>query len=190
MSVEPDHKALATSAEAGADPQQSAADAVAMVEALETAAASLQTPSREALELARHLLGELRTLCEGRADRKALILRGQSAVRLIRSACYPNMAPAPVQPAGEADAQPAPDERDADFGQNVDRMRRIVAALEAASRTEEPSQFVEQARLCRQIWDEIGPAGPEGPALTEAYHKATALFWAKAGVPEDDTRAR
>ncbi|MFD1300084.1 hypothetical protein [Methylobacterium marchantiae] len=161
---------------------QPSADAESIVVALERAAAMIPTnpPSRKTVDVAKRLYAELRPASQGRRDAKALIVRGRAAFRLLQEANRPGETDAEE---GAASAEQGAGD-DAAFADNVDRMRRIVGALEAAARTENPSRFTEQARLCKQIWDDIGPAGPEGPALRKAYRKASAKFWAKAGMQE------
>lgn len=193
MSVEPDHKAMTIPTSGGSQPQPTA-DAEHIVAALEKAAAMVAThpPSRKAVDVARRLFGELRTAAQARPDGKALFLRGRAALRQLQEAYQPVAADVTAPNENSADRRAAKieaarqriAERDEAVADNVDRMRRIVAALEAAARTEDPSRFTEQARLCRQIWDDVGPAGPEGPALRKAYRKATTAFWAKAGMDD------
>ncbi|WP_155912028.1 hypothetical protein [Methylobacterium sp. 77] len=198
MSVEPDHKAMAISKLGGSEGQASA-DAESIVAALERAAAAIPEtpPSRKTVDVARRLHGELRAATQGRPDAKALILRGRAALRQLQEARQPDEA-VPAREAADGEnsvdrraakveaARQRVAERGETFAENVDRMRRIVAALEAASKTENPGRFTEQARLCRQIWDDIGSAGPDGPALRKAYRRATAVFWAKAGMKDPD----
>ncbi|WP_311274260.1 hypothetical protein [Methylobacterium sp. WCS2018Hpa-22] len=192
MSFEPDHKALAIS---GADvaSERPPADADSIIAALERAAvaASASPPSRKMVGMAKRLLVELRASCRGRADAKPMILRGRAALKEVEAAYRPNEADvtkdtvsAERRAAKAETASRRVAEGEEVFAQNAERMRKIVGALIAASKTEDPSRFTVQATLCQQIWDEIGPAGVEGPALTKAYRKATAAFWARAGVPD------
>ncbi len=197
VSVEPDHKAMAISRRDGAGtPLPIEADAI--VTALEKAAEGCASaaPSRKAYDIARRLHGELKGAVGERPDARALLLRGRAALRRMQEAYRANAegqaadeaAVAAAPAAGAAERRAARAEavrlRDEAHAGNAERMGRIVAALEAAARTEDPSRFTEQARLCKQIWNDIGSAGPEGPALRKAYRRATAAFWAKAGVAE------
>lgn len=195
VSVEPDHKAMAISRrDGGGTPLPIEAEAI--VTALEKAAEGCASaaPSRKAYDIARRLHGELKGAVGERPDARALLLRGRAALRRMQEAYR---ADAEGQAADEASVAAGAAERraaraeavrlrDEAHAGNAERMSRIVAALEAAARTEDPSRFTEQARLCKQIWNDIGSAGPEGPALRKAYRRATAAFWAKAGVAEPD----
>lgn len=192
MSFEPDHKALAIS---GADivGERPSADADTIIAALEKAAlsASESPPSRKMVGMAKRLLMDLRAACRGRPDAKPLILRGRAALKQVEGAYRSDEADM-AEDTGSAErratkaevARSRVAERQEVFAQNAERMRKIVDALTAASKTEDPSRFTVQASLCQQIWDEIGPAGAEGPALNKAYRKATAAFWARAGMPQ------
>lgn len=192
VSFEPDHKALAIPGPDVSDERPSA-DAESIIAALERAAvsASESPPSRKMVDMAKRLVVELRAACRDRPDAKPMILRGRAAFRQVQDAYRPEEADV-TEDAVSAERRAAKAEaarrrvaeREEVFAQNAERMRKIVGALTAAAKTEDPGRFTVQAGLCQQIWDEIGPAGPEGPALLKAYRKATALFWAKAGVPE------
>lgn len=193
VSFEPDHKALAIPGPDVSDERPSA-DAESIIAALEKAAvsASESPPSLKMVDMAKRLVVELRVACRGRPDARPMILRGRAALKKVEAAYRPDGADV-TEDAVSADERRAAKveaarrrvaEREEVFAQNADRMRKIVGALTAAAKTEDPGRFTVQAGLCQQIWDEIGPAGPEGPALLKAYRKATALFWAKAGVPE------
>lgn len=191
VSFEPDHKALAIPGPDVSDERPSA-DSESIIAALEKAAiaASESPPSRKMVDMAKRLVVELRTACRGRPDAKPMILRGRAAFKRVQDAYRPDVADATEDAvsterrAAKAEAaRRRLAEREEVFAQNAERMRKIVGALEAASKTEDPARFTVQAGLCQQIWDEIGSAGPEGPALLRAYRKATAVFWAKAGMP-------
>lgn len=192
MSFEPDHKAMAIAGPDVSDERPSA-DAESIIAALEKAAvsASESPPSRKMVDMAKRLIVELRAACRERADAKPMILRGRAALKSVQEAYRPDEADV-TEDAVSAERRAAKveaarrrvAEREEVFAQNAERMRKIVGALLAAAKTEDPSRFTVQAGLCKQIWAEIGSAGPEGPALLKAYRKATAAFWEKAGVPE------